>query len=113
MPCNPSIGGSAKGQIVGEIDALGGIMGEAADNTYLQIKYLNSSRGPAVQALRTQNDKYEYPKYVQEKIKSYKNIQIFEEEVIDLIITQDTVKGIKTSSNVVYSAKSIVIWDLP
>ena len=109
MPCNPSIGGSAKGQIVGEIDALGGIMGEAADNTYLQIKYLNSSRGPAVQALRTQNDKYEYPKYVQEKIKSYKNIQIFEEEVIDLIITQDTVKGIKTSSNVVYSAKSIVI----
>ena len=63
MPCNPSIGGSAKGQIVGEIDAMGGIMGEAADHTYMQIKYLNSSRGPAVQALRTQNDKYEYPKY--------------------------------------------------
>ena len=68
MPCNPSIGGSAKGQIVGEIDAMGGVMGEAADNTYLQIKYLNSSRGPAVQALRTQNDKYEYPKFVQNKI---------------------------------------------
>ena len=63
MPCNPSIGGSAKGQIVGEIDAMGGVMGEAADNTYMQIKCLNRSRGPAVHALRTQNDKYEYPKY--------------------------------------------------
>ena len=87
MPCNPSIGGSAKGQIVGEIDALGGIMGEAADNTYLQIKRLNRSRGPAVHALRTQNDKYEYPKYVQNKIKSSPNISIIEEEVSQLIIT--------------------------
>ena len=82
MPCNPSIGGSAKGQIVGEIDAMGGIMGEAADNTFLQIKYLNRSRGPAVHALRTQNDKYEYPKYVQNKIKSYPNISIFEVEIV-------------------------------
>ena len=84
MPCNPSIGGSAKGQIVGEIDALGGAMGEAADNTYLQIKVLNRSRGPAVYALRTQNDKYEYPKYIQNKIKSYSNISIIEQEVLDI-----------------------------
>ncbi len=109
MPCNPSIGGSAKGQIVGEIDALGGIMGEAADNTYLQIKYLNSSRGPAVQALRTQNDKYEYPRYVQNIIKSFNNIQIFEEEVIDIIINSNKVSGIKTSLNIVYNAKAVVI----
>ena len=109
MPCNPSIGGSAKGQIVGEIDAMGGIMGEAADNTYLQIKYLNSSRGPAVQALRTQNDKYEYPKYVQKKIRSYQNIEIIEEEVSDLIIENNVVLGVKTQSNTSFFAVSIVI----
>ncbi|MEK9727764.1 MAG: tRNA uridine-5-carboxymethylaminomethyl(34) synthesis enzyme MnmG [Candidatus Margulisiibacteriota bacterium] len=109
MPCNPSIGGSAKGQIVGEIDALGGIMGEAADNTYLQIKYLNRSRGPAVQALRTQNDKYEYPKYVQNKIKSQENISIIEEEVHDLVVSNDKITGVSTCSGIFYAAKSVVI----
>tara|TARA_A100001015_G_scaffold164843_1_gene183264 strand:+ start:2843 stop:4669 length:1827 start_codon:yes stop_codon:yes gene_type:complete len=109
MPCNPSIGGSAKGQIVGEIDAMGGIMGEAADHTYLQIKYLNRSRGPAVQALRTQNDKYEYPKYVQNKIKSYQNITIIEEEVFDLIINNNLISGVITRENHHYYSKSVVI----
>ena len=60
MPCNPSIGGPAKGQIVGEIDALGGEMGIAADKTFIQMKVLNRSRGPAVQCLRAQSDKYAY-----------------------------------------------------
>ena len=109
MPCNPSIGGSAKGQIVGEIDAMGGVMGEAADNTYLQIKYLNSSRGPAVQALRTQNDKYEYPKYVQEKIRSYSNIVVFEEEVSEIIVHNNTAIGIKTSGDNTYYSETVVI----
>lgn len=109
MPCNPSIGGSAKGQIVGEIDAMGGIMGEAADHTYLQIKYLNSSRGPAVQALRTQNDKYEYPKYVQNKIQSYKNIQIIEEEISELIIENNVVRGVKTQTNACFYADATII----
>jgi tRNA uridine 5-carboxymethylaminomethyl modification enzyme len=109
MPCNPSIGGSAKGQIVGEIDAMGGIMGEAADHTYLQIKYLNSSRGPAVQALRTQNDKYQYPKYVQNKIKSYSNIHIIEKEVSELIIKDHIVMGIKTIDQSHYYARATVI----
>ncbi len=109
MPCNPSIGGSAKGQIVGEIDAMGGVMGEAADNTYLQIKYLNSSRGPAVQALRTQNDKYEYPKFVQNKIKSYENITIIEKEISDLIITENRLSGVISRDNQHYFSKSVVI----
>lgn len=109
MPCNPSIGGSAKGQIVGEIDALGGIMGEAADNTYLQIKYLNSSRGPAVQALRSQNDKYRYPKYVQDKIKSYDNISIIEKEVISINLDDNKVSGVKTSDDTSYHSNVVVI----
>ena len=64
LPCNPSIGGSAKGIVVREIDALGGIMGIAADYNQIQIKMLNSSKGPAVRALRAQIDKVEYPKYI-------------------------------------------------
>ena len=109
MPCNPSIGGSAKGQIVGEIDAMGGIMGEAADNTYLQIKYLNRSRGPAVHALRTQNDKYEYPKYVQNKIKSYSNISIFEVEIVDFILNQSSISGVVSSHGEQFYASSVVV----
>ena len=109
MPCNPSIGGSAKGQIVGEIDAMGGVMGEAADNTYLQIKYLNSSRGPAVQALRTQNDKYEYPKFVQNKIRSYSNITVIESEVRDLIIKKNRILGVIAHDNHHFYSDSVVI----
>ena len=114
MPCNPSIGGSAKGQIVGEIDAMGGIMGEAADNTYLQIKYLNRSRGPAVHALRTQNDKYEYPKYVQNKIKSYSNISIFEVEIVDFILNQSSISGVVSShgGTVLCIIRSSYYWNL-
>ena len=67
MPCNPSIGGPAKGQIAGEVDALGGEMGRAADATMIQMKVLNRSRGPAVQCLRSQNDKEDYQKYMQTK----------------------------------------------
>ena len=109
LPCNPSIGGSAKGQMVGEIDALGGIMGEAADQTYLQIKYLNRSRGPAVQALRTQNDKYEYPKYVQNKIKSYENISIIEQEVTEILVSNAKVIGVKTAHGEIFESNTVVI----
>ena len=66
MPCNPSIGGPAKGQIVGEVDALGGEMGRAADATAIQIKKLNRSKGPAVHCLRSQNDKYDYKDYMKQ-----------------------------------------------
>ena len=70
MPCNPAIGGPAKSTLVREIDALGGVMGEVADATYLQLKMLNSSKGPAVQALRAQSDKKEYMRYMRNIIES-------------------------------------------
>ncbi len=94
MPCNPHIGGSAKGIVVREIDALGGIMGKVADKTHLQIKMLNSAKGPAVQSLRAQGDKIAYPKEMIKTLNSLDNLEIKEGMVEDLIIEDGTVKGI-------------------
>ena len=94
MPCNPHIGGSAKGIVVREIDALGGIMGKVADKTHLQIKMLNSAKGPAVQSLRAQGDKITYPKEMLETLRSLENLTIQEGMVEDLIIEDNQVKGI-------------------
>ena len=94
MPCNPHIGGSAKGIVVREIDALGGIMGKIADKTHLQIKMLNSAKGPAVQSLRAQGDKIAYPQEMLKTLKSLKNLEIKEAMVEDLIVEDNTVKGI-------------------
>ena len=94
MPCNPHIGGSAKGIVVREIDALGGIMGKVADKTHLQIKMLNSAKGPAVQSLRAQGDKVTYPKEMLETLNSLPNLEIKEGMVEDLIVENSQVKGI-------------------
>ena len=94
MPCNPSIGGSAKGIVVREIDALGGEMGVNADKGLIQIKMLNSGKGPAVQALRAQADKITYPKEMLKTLKNTKNLEIKEGMVEDLIIEENKVKGI-------------------
>ena len=94
MPCNPHIGGSAKGIVVREIDALGGIMGKIADKTHLQIKMLNSAKGPAVQSLRAQGDKVEYPKEMLKQLKSLQNLEIKEAMVEDLIVNNKKVEGI-------------------
>lgn len=94
MPCNPHIGGSAKGIVVREIDALGGVMGKVADKTHLQIKMLNSAKGPAVQSLRAQGDKVAYPKEMLNTLKSLENLTIQEGMVEDLIIENNKVKGI-------------------
>jgi tRNA uridine 5-carboxymethylaminomethyl modification enzyme len=109
MPCNPSIGGPAKGQIVGEVDALGGEMGLAADETILQMRILNRSRGPAVHCLRSQNDKYDYQKYMQNKILTTPNITVNESAVDALIIENNAVKGIQTDKGDTFFASSIVI----
>ena len=85
MPCNPHIGGSAKGIVVREIDALGGIMGKIADKTHLQIKMLNKAKGPAVQSLRAQGDKVTYPKEMLKTLKTLPNLTIKEAMVEDLI----------------------------
>ena len=94
MPCNPHIGGSAKGIVVREIDALGGIMGKVADKTHLQIKMLNSAKGPAVQALRAQGDKIAYPKEMLNILNNLEHLTIKEGMVEDLIIENNVVKGV-------------------
>ena len=98
MPCNPSIGGSAKGIVVREIDALGGYMGKVADKTLLQMKLLNSSKGPAVRSLRAQGDKITYPKEMLRILEEHENIDIIEEIVEDLIVENNKIKGIKLST---------------
>ena len=95
MPCNPSIGGSAKGIVVREIDALGGEMGRNADKSLLQIKMLNSAKGPAVRALRAQADKITYPKNMVETLNNTPNLEIREALVEDLIVENNKIKGIK------------------
>ncbi len=107
MPCNPHIGGSAKGIVVREIDALGGIMGKVADKTHCQIKMLNSAKGVAVQSLRAQGDKITYPKEMLNTLNSLDSLTIQEGMVEDLIVEDNKVKGIiledgtKITSNIV------------
>ena len=96
MPCNPAIGGPAKGIITREIDALGGMQGIFSDNSMIQIKMLNESRGPAVKALRAQIDKDKYSKLVLEKVQKEKNIDLIESMVVDLIVENKTTKGVVT-----------------
>ena len=86
QPCNPAVGGPAKSTLVREIDALGGVMGEVTDATYLQMKVLNSSKGPAVRALRAQSDKREYSFYMRNLIESNPNIYIKQCCIIDLFV---------------------------
>ena len=109
MPCNPSIGGPAKGQIVGEIDALGGIMGLAADQSKIQMRILNRSRGPAVQCLRSQNDKDQYNDFIKNTLMADSNIQLLEEEITELLIDNNRVQGIRTKSKQSIACSCVVI----
>ena len=109
MPCNPSIGGTAKGIIVQEIDALGGIMGQIADQSHFQIKMLNTSKGPAVQALRAQADKIVYPKKMLAKLKSMENLDIIEAMVNDLIIENHVIKGVVLEDGTKCFCKSLIL----
>ncbi|MBE6126788.1 MAG: tRNA uridine-5-carboxymethylaminomethyl(34) synthesis enzyme MnmG [Erysipelotrichaceae bacterium] len=109
MPCNPHIGGSAKGVVVREIDALGGIMGIAADARPLQIKMLNTGKGPAVQCLRTQQDKNLYPAKVLDLLRNTPNLEIVEDEAIDLIVKDGVLCGVKLKNNGEMRAKSVIL----
>ena len=109
MPCNPHIGGSAKGIVVREIDALGGYMGKVADTTHLQMKMLNFSKGPAVRSLRAQGDKVTYPKEMQRLLKEHKNIDIIEDMVEDLITENNKVLGIKLSNGKEIQANAVIL----
>lgn len=109
MPCNPHIGGSAKGIVVREIDALGGMMGKVADKTLLQMKMLNYAKGPAVRSLRSQGDKVAYPKEMQRLLKEDKNIEIMEDMVEDLIVVDNTIVGVKLSGGEEINAKTVIL----
>ena len=109
MPCNPSIGGSAKGIVVREIDALGGEMGRNADKSLIQIKMLNSSKGPAVQSLRAQADKITYPKEMLKTLNEQENLEIKEAIVEDLIVEDNLIKGIVLENNEKINSKAVIL----
>ncbi|MBO4286219.1 MAG: tRNA uridine-5-carboxymethylaminomethyl(34) synthesis enzyme MnmG [Bacilli bacterium] len=109
MPCNPSIGGSAKGIVVREIDALGGMMGKAADHHYLQMKMLNTGKGPGVQCLRAQQDKLEYPKYLQDLALSTPHLSVVEGEVISLLHDDKSVFGVRLSDGREFTSKAVIL----
>ncbi len=109
MPCNPSIGGSAKGVVVREIDALGGVMGIAADREYLQIKMLNTGKGPGVQCLRAQEDKKYYPAQVQKMLDETKNLEIIEAQVTGISYHDDVVDGVILEDGTLIKSKAVII----
>ena len=109
MPCNTSIGGPAKGIIVREIDALGGQMGKTTDATYLQMKMLNTAKGPGVQSLRAQADKKVYPRYMQKVLKEQENLDIVEAMVEDLIVEGDECKGVILADGTRYESHTTIL----
>jgi tRNA uridine 5-carboxymethylaminomethyl modification enzyme len=109
MPCNPSIGGPAKGQLVREVDALGGEMGVCIDHTYLHARWLNESRGPAVRALRSQADKRAYSRRMRSVVESQLGLTVVEDLVTDLITDSSGVGGVSLQSGTIISARQIVL----
>ena len=109
MPCNPSIGGPAKGIVVREIDALGGEMGRNADKGALQVKMLNTKKGPAVQALRAQEDKITYPKEMLKTLKAEPNLDIKEAMVEKLLIDDNKIQGVELSDGTKINAKAVIL----
>lgn len=109
MPCNPAIGGPAKSCLVREIDALGGVMGIVTDATYIQMKMLNSSRGPAVRALRAQSDKKEYMSFMRNLIELNENISLKQGMAVKLLIENNTVKGVVDEFGLEYHAPSVIL----
>ncbi len=109
MSCNPAVGGIGKGQLVKEIDALGGEMAKATDACGVQFRILNVSKGPAVQSSRAQVDRQKYLSYIQDKITGQKKLSLLEAEVTDLVIKDKAVKGVKTEKGEIISAKAVII----
>ena len=109
MPCNPNIGGSSKGHLVREIDALGGEMGKVIDKTFIQSKMLNKSKGPAVHFLRAQADKKNYSNTMRQVLENQENLTIKQAEVTELIVEEGIIKGVKTYSGATYLCKAVVL----
>ncbi len=109
MPCNPNVGGSSKGHLVRELDALGGEMGKNIDKTFIQSKMLNTSKGPAVHSLRAQADKRAYSQSMRETLENTPNLHIRQAEVSELIVENHELKGVKTFSGAVYHCRAAVL----
>jgi tRNA uridine 5-carboxymethylaminomethyl modification enzyme len=109
MPCNPAIGGPAKGHLVREIDALGGEMGKVIDKTYLQMRLLNTGKGPAVQALRAQADKKMYQNEMRRRLEQQKNLTIKQTSIDKILVGDGRVKGVKNKSGLIFYAESVII----
>ena len=109
MPCNPNVGGSSKGHLVRELDALGGEMGKNIDKTFIQSKMLNESKGPAVHSLRAQADKQEYSRQMRKTMENTEHLTIRQAEVSELIVEDGQIKGVKTFSGAVYHARAVVL----
>ena len=109
MPCNPNIGGTSKGHLVREIDALGGEMGKNIDKTFIQSKMLNKSKGPAVHSLRAQADKQSYSREMRKVLENTDHLTIRQAEVTEILEKEGAAAGVKTSSGAVYHAKAVIL----
>ena len=109
LPCNPSIGGTAKGHIVCEVDALGGEMGKVADENTIQLRMLNMGKGPAVQSLRAQIDKTGYHRTMQKVLENQENLSIYDGECSELIVENNELKGVKTADGKTFFTKAVVL----
>ena len=109
MPCNPHIGGSSKGHLVREIDALGGEMGKNIDKTMIQIKMLNTSKGPAVHSLRAQADRKRYQAEMKHTLEKQENLEVKQAEIVEIVVENNQITAIKTDLGAVYKVKAIVI----
>lgn len=109
MPCNPHIGGSSKGHLVREIDALGGEMGKNIDKTMIQIKMLNTSKGPAVHSLRAQADRKKYQAEMKHTLEKQDNLQVKQGEIVEILTENDNVIGVKTDLGAVYKVKAVIV----
>ena len=108
MPCNPSIGGTSKGHLVREIDALGGEMAKNADKTFIQSKMLNVSKGPAVHSLRVQSDRKMYHVEMKRTMENEENLDVYQAEIVKILVENNKVVGVKTKIGATFYAKSIV-----
>ena len=109
MPCNPNIGGSSKGHLVRELDALGGEMGKNIDKTFIQSKMLNQSKGPAVHSLRAQADKQEYSRQMRHTLENTEHLTIRQGEIAEILVEEGIIRGARTCSGAVYHAKAVIL----
>ena len=109
MPCNPNIGGTSKGHLVREIDALGGEMGKNIDKSFIQSKMLNTSKGPAVYSLRAQADRKKYQREMKHTLEKQENLYVKQAEIVDIIVENNQVKGVETNIGAIYNVKAVIL----